>query len=114
MNRFGASFGGPNLENIRKLWPKCGNTLPTAKKDYKGKLVSCPRGLKALLAKEYKERLRRRPTRPDLIRINLAKELIFQLEIELASSRNSDLWTMNELEAALKDLKRNKSRDPEG
>ena len=101
-------------KNVRKLWPKCGNTLPTAKKDYKGKLVSCPRGLKALLAKEYKERLRRRPTRPDLIRINLAKELIFQLEIELASSRNSDPWTLNELEAALKDLKRNKSRDSEG
>ena len=39
---------------------------PTAKKNHKGKLITGPSELKKLLAKEYKERLRSRPARPDM------------------------------------------------
>ena len=34
--------------------------------------------------------------------------------MKLASRRPTSLWTMSDLEAVLKDLKNNKSRDPEG
>ena len=53
-------------KTVSKLWPKCGTTLPTTKKNHMGKIISGPRELKKLLAKEYKERLRSRPVRPDL------------------------------------------------
>ena len=54
------------LKLMKKLWPKHGNNLITAKKNHKGKLVSGAREIKTLLAKEYRERLRSRPVRPDL------------------------------------------------
>ena len=52
-------------KTMEKLWPKSGHSLPTAKKNHVGKVISEPKKLKALLAKEYKERLRMRPLRPD-------------------------------------------------
>ena len=36
------------------------------------------------------------------------------MKLKLASSRPSSPWSMSDLERALKDLKKNKSRDPEG
>ena len=50
----------------KKLWPKTGTTLPTAKRNHMGKIVTCPRDIRNVLAKEYKDRLRSRPVRPDL------------------------------------------------
>ena len=47
------TFGG-NPENVNlgqvwktldKLWPKCGESLPTAKKNHKGRIVSAPKDL---------------------------------------------------------------------
>ena len=50
----------------KRLWPKTGVTLPTAKRNHMGKIVTGPREIKIVLAKEYKDRLRSRPVRPDL------------------------------------------------
>ena len=65
MNNFKTYSDNPENVNLsqmwktlRKLWPKCGSNLPSAKKNHKGKVISGPRGLKKLLAKEYRERLR--------------------------------------------------------
>ena len=58
---------------LKKLWPKVGKSLPTAKRNHKGKIVSGARELKVLLAKEYRERLRTRPVRPDLKQIKIRK-----------------------------------------
>ena len=99
---------------VKKLWPKCGTTLPTAKKNHRGKIVSGPHELKKLLAKEYKERLRSRPVRPDLLEFEGRKKMIFKMKMKLAESTKSPEWTMSDLDRALRDLKRNKSRDNEG
>ena len=53
-------------KKVNKLWPKFSPTLPAGKKNHFGKVVSDPKELKKLLSKEYKERLRTRPARPDL------------------------------------------------
>ena len=45
---------------LKKLWPKTGISLPTSKKNHKGKSVSGAEELKILMAKEYKQRLRTR------------------------------------------------------
>jgi hypothetical protein len=48
-------------QRIKKICLKPGTTLPTAKKNHRGRIVSAPGELKKLLAKEYKETLRDRP-----------------------------------------------------
>ena len=101
-------------KKMNKLWPKFGPTLPTAKKNHNGKVVSDPKELKKLLAKEYKDRLRTRPLREDLIESEKRKKLIFELKMSLAASMKSKKWTILDLEGALCDLKNNKSRDNEG
>ena len=66
------------------------------------------------MAKEYKERLRSRPVRPDLLEFEGRKKMIFKMKMKLAESTKSPEWTMSDLDRALRDLKRNKSRDNEG
>ena len=99
---------------LKKIWPKVGISLPTAKRNHMGKIVSGARELKILLAKEYKERLRTRPVRPDLKQLKVRKNRIFQIKMRLAEGRKSPDWTMLDLENALARLKNNKSRDYDG
>ena len=93
---------------LKKLWPKTGNSLPTAKKNHRGKIVSGPKELKILMAKEYKQRLRNRPVRPDLKQMKLRKNRIFQLKLKLAESKKNPEWTMADLNKVLSRLKNNK------
>ena len=111
----------PENINLSKMWkllkkisPKVGRSLPTAKKNHRGRMISGARGLKTLLAKEYKDRLRTRPIRPDLGSMKWRKKNIFKLKMKLAQGKNSPDWTMFDLDNALAKLKNNKSRDYEG
>jgi hypothetical protein len=111
----------PENINMSKMWkllkkisPKVGKSLPTAKKNHRGRIISGARGLKTLLAKEYKERLRTRPIRPDLGPMKWRGKNIFKLKMKLAQCQNSPEWTMVDLDNALAKLKNNKSRDYEG
>ena len=98
----------------KKVWPKCGVTLPTAKRNQRGKIVSGPREIRKVLAREYKDRLRSRPIRPDLKGLKKRKKLIFKMKIKLAQAKTSPDWNMSDLDKALANLKNNKSRDAEG
>ena len=95
----------------KKLWPKCSNNLPTAKKNHKGKLVSNPGALKKLLAREYKDRLRRRPVKIDFEDMRKRRKEILDLKLTLAARNKSRDWTIADLDEALKNLKNNKSPD---
>ena len=99
---------------LNKLWPKVEPKLPSGKKNHRGILITESNQLKQLLAREYKERLRERPIRPDLENIIFRKNKIFEAKLKFASENKSKQWDMNDLEKALKDLKNNRSRDPEG
>ena len=101
-------------KTLKKLWPKIHQKIPVAKKNHFGKIISEPKKLKKLLAKEYKIRLRTRPIRPDFKELEIRKNRIFQLKLELASQNKSKPWTMPDLEKALRCLKMNRSRDPDG
>ena len=98
----------------KKMWPKSGTTLPTAKRNHMGKIVTGPKDIRNVLAKEYKDRLRSRPVRPDLKRMKKRKKTIFKMKMKLAEAHPSSEWTMCDLERALENLKNNKSRDSEG
>ena len=101
-------------EKIKRIWPKTGPSLPVAKRNHKGKIVSGPRDIKNLLAREYKDHLRSRPIRPDLVILQRRRKKIFQMKMKMAQRRQSPEWTMADLDLALSNLKTNKSRDPEG
>ena len=90
-----------------KLWPKTGGVLPTSKKNHRGRIVSAPGEIKKLLANEYKDRLRSRPYRPDLLEVKKRKKRIFELKLKVSRSRKSSDLTMNEF--SLAKLKNNKS-----
>ena len=99
---------------MNKLWPKVEPKLPTGKKNYSGVVITESSQIKELLAREYKERLRERPIRPDLENLEKRKKILFQSKIKVASRNKSKLWDMSGMDKALKDLKSNRSRDPEG
>ena len=101
-------------KTLKRIWPKTGSSLPVAKKNHRGKIVSGPKDIKKLLAKEYKDRLRKRPMRPDLQSLRIRRKRIFDLKLKLSQSNRSPDWLMSDLDLALSNLKLNKSRDPEG
>ena len=70
--------------------------------------------LKRLLAKEYKDRLRLRPMRPDMEFIKRRKNEIFQAKLLLSETREVPDWTIKDLNEALANLKNGKARDYEG
>ena len=89
---------GKNTENInlQEMWkvlksicPKYENVLPIAKRNYKGDLISDPDELRILLAKEYKQRLRPTPIRPDLGDLKERRDEIFDIQLKLAEENSS-------------------------
>ena len=52
--------------------------------------------------------------RNDLKTVEERKLDIFELKMKLSKLKQSEPWSKNDLEIALKDLKNNKSRDYEG
>ena len=101
-------------KTINRCWPKNSPALPSAKLNHVGKMVLDPTELKALLGKEYLERLRMRPLRPDLQSIEKRKNQLFEIKLKLAEANQSKMWTLKQLEAAIDDLKMNKTRDNDG
>ena len=89
---------------LKKVCPKFENSLPTAKRNHKGKLVSGAQEIKTLLAKEYKERLRTRPVRPDMMYMKNRKKLIFQMKMKLSKCKSSPDWTKKNLDDVLAKL----------
>ena len=62
----------------QSIWPKRQETLPTGKYNNQGQIVTDSEELKNLYAKEFKERLRKRPSLPDFVEIHKLKDYIFE------------------------------------
>ena len=97
----------------RRLFPFTGDP-PMAKKDEIGNIITAPETIKNLYVDTYKDRLRNRSMKPELMDI-------FHLKSELWETRNENLknikskpWEAEDIEAVLKSMKNNKSRDPNG
>ena len=106
-----------NPENIemQKMWkclksicPKVKPSLPSAKRNFKEEIISGRKEIKNLLAKEYRNRLRTRPARPEFLPTILRRKRIFDIKMSLAQLRKTPPSTMKDLESALCDLKRKK------
>ena len=101
-------------KTLKRICPKLKPTLPCAKKNLRGKIISSQQDIKNLLLTEYKNRLRTRPMRDDLEDVGKRKNAIFRLKMKMSNLKRSKPWSENDLDIALKDLKNNKSRDFEG
>ena len=82
--------------------------------NHQNKLVTGPEEIKTLLSKEYKERLRPRPTHPDFEDIQKYKNYAFKMKLEKSRQSNSSEWTMQEIDKVLEGIGQNKSQDPYG
>ena len=98
----------------KKYFPKLKPTLPVAKKNLKGQLITNPEELKDLYLNTFKHRLRHRPVQPGYEEVLNIQEELFKMRLELAKTKKTQPWTMTDLENALKQLKTGKCRDPEG
>ena len=110
--------GNVNHQGIWKLkkkyYPKIKPTLPVAKKNLKGQLITNSEELKDLYLDTFKWRLRHRPVQPEYEEYFDTQEELFRLRLELAKNQKTKPWVMSDLENALKQLKSGKCRDPEG
>ena len=99
----------------KKLFPKKASTVPTAKENYSGKIITEPKELVNLIGEEYgRVRLRKRPTHPFNIEGKKIRKEVLKLKIKLASQRKSPPFKMKDLENVLKSIKKKKAHGPEG
>ena len=99
---------------LKKINPKISNSLPCAKYNHMNELISEPLELKKLLLKEYVERLRKRPLRPDLKNLEVPRNQIVFHTLNLAANNISKPFSSEEIWNVLKSLKNNISRDNDG
>ena len=60
------------------------------------------------------ERLRHRPIHPNLKSMKKAKVKLTRLRLKISTRRKSPPWTMKNMDKAIRAMKNNKCRDPEG
>ena len=99
---------------LKRKFPKTECVIPVGKKDRKGNIITNHMGLKHLYLKTYVGRLRDRPIREDFLELKKLKQILFNLRLELSKSHETRPWEMSDLEAAIKELKKDKARDPNG
>ena len=111
----------PEKIEVKKMWnflekicPKFQVSVPIAKYNHRGILITDIEEMKKLLILEYKQRFRKRPVRPDLIGLRERKQKVFQSLFIKANDLKCSDFTLSDLQKALSDLKDKKSRDPNG
>ena len=82
--------------------------------DESGNLVTSQDMIDRLALKTYIERLKNRPIKDNLKNLQSEKEELCRMRLEKARLTKTPPWTMDQLNAVLKNLKNNKSRDPLG
>ena len=87
---------------------------PTAMMDNDGNLVTDTEAIKDMAVKAYQYRLRNRPIKEGLEDMKESKEKLAERVMEAARNNKTNPWDMIDLEIVLKNLKNNKSRDPNG
>ena len=79
-----------------------------------GNLLTSQKSIEKASIEVYKDRLRNRQIKPNLQHIKNDKEILSQKILNIASKNLTPDWTMENLEKVLKNLKKDKSRDPNG
>ena len=110
--------GTTNMNGVwkmkKKTFPKNPESLPFAKKDCQGKLVTSQKQLKQLYLDTFIHRLRHRPIKHDFTYLKSIKDELCQKRLKVAEMRKIPQWKPNQLNKVLSKLKDGKSCDPHG
>ena len=98
----------------KELWPKKAPSLPVAKLNNKGRLITSPKELMHTLAKEYKDRLRTRKCKKELKEHMEKMHEVTKLKLSKAWMNKSPSFNMDELNQGIKDMNKGRARDPRG
>ena len=98
----------------KKIFPKNPPSLPTAKIDVEGRILTSHKDLLNLYSDTFIHRLRSRPMNEEFMDLFHQKEQLCELRLELSKKNKSPMWTKSQLLEVLSSLKNNKSRDPHG
>ena len=99
---------------MMKAYPNKTKPIPTGVKNLKGKVVTNPEERKQVILDHFDHRMRKRPVNDDVKEIVDLKNDLFKERLDEAKENKSPPFTMKELELVLKNLKKGKSKDPEG
>ena len=109
--------GGVNSGKLWKLKKElCPRTRdpPTAMLDTQGNLVTDEDKIAEMALEHYAKVLENRPMKEDLKHIKESKEELCEKLMNLAKKNKTPPWEMKHLENVLKQMKKGKSRDPDG
>ena len=98
----------------RKVFPKNKESLPFAKRDCDGRIITSQSMLKDLYLDTFVHRLRHRPSKDDFYYLKSLKEVLCRIRISYVQKIKTKPWTASQLSKTLASLKSNKSRDPHG
>ena len=76
----------------KKLFPKHVQSVPTAKKDSQGNLISTQEELKKLYLRTYQKRLRHIPMIPEMNELRKLKEELCTKRLEISLLTKSSPW----------------------
>ena len=98
----------------KKLSPKNSEDPPMAKKDKNGTLITDKKLLEKLYLDTYVDRLKPNKMVSELEKLETLKEYLFKLRYNICKAKQSQEWSNEDLENALKCMKNNKARDAQG
>ena len=112
--------GKSKLSNL-KFWklrsqicPKIQKSVPVAKFDENGQLLTNIEELKKLEMRFYQNRLRNRDILPEYESLRIFKEYLFEIRFKLSKMRISSNWQIEDITKAARSLKNKKARDASG
>ena len=112
----------PNIKGIdsKQLWkfkkkmcPKS-QDAPSAMMDKSGNLLTSNKALQKRALEVYAERLAGNEIKPHLKDLEHDRNTLCEIRVKLSKSKINEPWSIEELKDVLKQLKHDKSRDPEG
>ena len=110
--------GSTNINGLwnlkRKVFPKNAESLPFAKKNFDGRMITSQTELRSLYLETFSHRLRHRPIRDSFKYLKTLKDELCYKRLEIAKTRKSEGWKIDQLRKTLIKLKSGKSRDPHG
>ena len=96
----------------KKVFPNNKESLPFAKMDVDGKVITAQSQLKDLYIETFVHRLRHRPVQEDFKQLKYLNEELCARRLEYVKQQKTNPWTTSELRISLSSLKKTKQEIP--
>ena len=98
----------------KKEFPKKSSSIPAAKVDVNGGLVTDPAELQQLYLDTFTHRLRERPPREEYTELYNMQKRLLEKRMMITKTEKTERWSEDDILEVLKSLKNGKCRDPLG